>query len=137
MIGLPLLALGIGFYCVDNKLAWITVTDTGVALTTVWIISRASTGFGGPAGWFLTFPPLVYMGTISYCVYILHPFIHNITPRVFEKLHLAIPRYRVVLTIDFSITVAMATASWFLFERHLIKLGRTLTSHKPAQATQR
>jgi peptidoglycan/LPS O-acetylase OafA/YrhL len=129
-VGLPLLTLGIVFYCVDMKLGWITVVDSGVALTTVWIISRAASGFGGPMGWFLTFPPLVYMGTISYCVYILHPFIHNITPLLFSKMHLGIPRYRLQLAIDMSVTVGMATASWYLFERHMIRLGRALTSER-------
>jgi peptidoglycan/LPS O-acetylase OafA/YrhL len=127
-IGLCALTLGIALYCRNSDgVGWITVTDLGVALTTVWIIAKASRGFGGPIGWCLTFPPLIYMGTISYCVYILHPFIHNITPLLFAKLHLGIPRYSVVLLIDFSVTVAMATASWFLFERHLIRLGRSLT----------
>jgi peptidoglycan/LPS O-acetylase OafA/YrhL len=128
--GLPLLALGIIFYCANYELGWITITDLGVGLTAAWLIFGASRGFGGVVGWFLMFPPLIYLGTISYCVYILHPFIHNIVPVLFGKMQIALPRYRVQLAIELSVTVGMATASWYLFERHMIRLGRMLTSER-------
>jgi peptidoglycan/LPS O-acetylase OafA/YrhL len=125
--GVPIFALGIYFYCQDNlHIGWVVLTDLGVALIAGWLIWRASRGIKGPLGWCLEFPPLIFLGTVSYCIYVVHPFIHNITPRMFQMIGLGVPRVRWHLSIDFAATMAIATASWFLFEKRLIRLGRTL-----------
>ena len=41
------------------------------ALAAAWLIGTAAKGFRGPIGWFLTAPPVVYIGRISYGLYVL------------------------------------------------------------------
>lgn len=132
-IGVPLLVLGHALYVNDNEgLGWLVVMDSGVALTTAWLLSRASTGFGGPVGRFLRWGPLIWLGTISYCVYIIHPFVHNVTTYAFEQWGWAEPRLRYKLVMDTALTLVVATASWTCFERPLIRLGRMLAPDRAA-----
>jgi len=149
--GLPILALGLFFYCTrpdsngqDLDIGSIVLIDLGVALTSAWVIYRASSGFGGVVGRFLSCAPLIYMGTVSYCVYIVHPFVHNIVLKLLAKMHIGEASWetqpskdlRVILAIattSFTITMIISTASWFLFERRLVKLGHTLTT-QPVRA---
>jgi peptidoglycan/LPS O-acetylase OafA/YrhL len=138
-VGLPVLALGLLAYNFEFLgghlgLTWTVLTDLGVALATAWLVSRASRGMRGPIGKLLEFRPLAYMGTISYCVYLIHPFVHNLSTALYPRLGFRQPPTFVHLSIDFAATVALATASWFLFERPLVRLGRTLTPD-PAKAS--
>jgi peptidoglycan/LPS O-acetylase OafA/YrhL len=127
-VGVPLFALAMLAYNLDNVgTPYVILIDLGVAMAAAWLISRASRGIGGPVGRFLEFPPLVYMGTISYCVYLIHPFIHNLSGVFFRKTHVPAPGNLVHILLDLAVTVMVATASWYLFERRLVRLGRTLT----------
>jgi peptidoglycan/LPS O-acetylase OafA/YrhL len=128
MAGLPLLVLGFALYIQDNLgIGFVTVLDLGVAITMIWVLARASVGFNGPVGRLLQFQPLIWLGTVSYCVYIIHPFIHNLTPRVMDMLHVPELRLRYHLLISTGVTLAVASLSWVFFERPLVRLGRALT----------
>jgi peptidoglycan/LPS O-acetylase OafA/YrhL len=140
-VGIPVLLLGLLAYNFDDLgghlgLAWTVLTDLGVALSTAWLISRASRGMTGPLGRLLEFRPLAYMGTISYCVYLIHPFVHNASGAIYRRLNVTAPPTFIHVAIDFAVTVGLATASWFWFERPLVRLGRTLTPD-PAKASLR
>jgi peptidoglycan/LPS O-acetylase OafA/YrhL len=125
-LGAPILAAGIALYCAGHlDVGWIAVMDFGVALTAAWLIAGAARGFSGPVGWCLEFPPLIFIGTISYCVYVIHPFVHNLTPRALEWMSIDGLRARWMLAIDLGLTIAVASASWFFFESRLIRLGKT------------
>ena len=43
-----------------------------------WVVLRASTGFRGPIGKLLEIKPLIYLGTISYGIYVYHNFIPSL-----------------------------------------------------------
>jgi peptidoglycan/LPS O-acetylase OafA/YrhL len=126
VVGLPLFVLALALYNANNVgLAWMVVMDMGVGLTTAWVLSRASVGFGGVVGRTLQWSPLLWLGTISYCVYVIHPFIHNLTPHVWERLQWPGLRLRYLVLINTALTLGLATLSWLYFEKPLIRLGRT------------
>jgi peptidoglycan/LPS O-acetylase OafA/YrhL len=99
------------------------------ALLFVWVINRASSGFGGIGAKILELKPLVYTGKISYGIYVYHPFIYFLVPILFSQLN--IDFYRLPRGIQFGllvgITVGMAATSWHFFENPLNSLKNRFT----------
>ena len=79
-----------------------------------WLIGIASTkSFQGFFGKFLNNKVVVYLGKISYGLYVFHFFM----PYISKHIHLPITRISY-----FIITVALASATWFLFEKPINNL---------------
>jgi peptidoglycan/LPS O-acetylase OafA/YrhL len=127
-IGLPV-AL---FLLVQNWQAWDTPSmltvvffHLGLALSYVWLVGRAATGFTGLAGKFLEFAPLVYLGRISYGTYVFHNFLPYALEQYWEMLEwtgpLATLARFLLLT---ACTVALASMSWYCFEKPINNLKR-------------
>jgi peptidoglycan/LPS O-acetylase OafA/YrhL len=109
------------------------------ALACVWIIGRAARGWGGPIGALLDIGPLVYLGKISYGIYILHNFVFFAVPLVMQKTGYPLT-YVLQKTLRFtpdlergswffvvfwtSVTIALAALSWHLFEKPINDLKR-------------
>ncbi|HSZ59220.1 MAG TPA: acyltransferase [Tepidisphaeraceae bacterium] len=90
----------------------------------VWVVARASIGFGG-VGRVLALRPVIFMGKMSYSVYLFHMFVPPILWRVTTKLHIPLPpgvweRFFVYA----SVTLAAGTASWYLIESPINSLKR-------------
>jgi peptidoglycan/LPS O-acetylase OafA/YrhL len=98
--------------------------DSGMALFGVWLIGKASSGFGGMAGKILRLPALVYLGTISYGIYMYHNFVPTAAAMVFNAWDIHPPRRSLLVELYMLITIAVASASWFLLERPLNNLKR-------------
>jgi peptidoglycan/LPS O-acetylase OafA/YrhL len=103
----------------------VTVGPFGEALMFCWLIDRAARGFGGAGGRILEFGPLVYLGTITYGIYIFH----NLVPVVFDAIAGALgvsysdqgfPNF-VVTGVT---TIAIAALSWHVFEAPINRLKR-------------
>ena len=108
--------------------------DSAMALFFTWLVAGAAVGFTGLAARVLTWRPLLYVGTISYGVYVYHNYLWFIPHekvnaalapgmagslnRWFagEGLGLLIPRVLV--------TIAVAALSWKFFEKPLNDLKR-------------
>ncbi len=89
---------------------------TGSALVFGWVINRAAGRDTGPAGWLLECRPIVYLGTISYGMYVYQNFIiwgWFTTSRGLGQF----------LSV-FVITAAVAAVSWHFFEKPLNNLKR-------------
>jgi peptidoglycan/LPS O-acetylase OafA/YrhL len=56
--------------------------DTAWAVLGAWVIDRAAGGVGGAVGRVLSFRPLVYLGRISYGVYLIHLFVPDLLYRL-------------------------------------------------------
>jgi peptidoglycan/LPS O-acetylase OafA/YrhL len=130
-LGLPLLAIDL----TANTLAlerWSNsmldfqhvLQDTAFALVSVWLVARASEGFRGVAGRALSLSPLVYLGTISYGIYLYHYFaIWGFNSR-FGWTRGIYPNQAIYFLVLTSATVALASVSWFVLERPVNNLKR-------------
>jgi peptidoglycan/LPS O-acetylase OafA/YrhL len=90
--------------------------DLGAALLAGWLVLRASTGFRGPIGTLLEIKPLIYLGTISYGIYVYHNFIPYLI-----KLPFAWPLNSL---LEGGIAISVAALSWHFFEGPINNLKR-------------
>ncbi len=108
-----------------------------VLLVFVWLIERAAVGFRGPVARVLENRVLVWLGTISYGLYILHNFAPTILWSVVRTLDLprwlarSLPTRIVLLTL---ITVALAWVSWQIMEQP-IQSWKRLFPYRRRKAT--
>lgn len=119
MAGLMILAFGS---------ASANLAQTFYAISFASIIAAAHRGIGGIAGLILKSPVLVSLGTISYGIYVYHVF----APRAVEMalrafnapmvMHSDVPLF----VLSASVTLLIATLSWWLMERPVLALG-----HRP------
>ena len=87
------------------------------------LIHKAAVGFKGAPGRLLLWKPLLYLGQISYGLYIFHKFISAVVPRAFEVLKLPFPQEPISQALLLiTINIIVASASWFLFERPINRL---------------
>lgn len=105
--------------------SWImTVTDALTAFGVVWLTVR---GWRGPMGWLMNSRPLVYLGRISYGLYILHPFMPEIVVRLLHALRLpSVARLGPLslLILNLTALIAACSLSWHFFEKKLNDLKR-------------
>ena len=90
------------------------------------IIAAASVGYRGWVGKVLELAPLVYLGRISYGLYVYHFNVSGaLREKVFPPLGLTMPESPVLRFLLFTITsIAIASISWYLIESRIIGLKR-------------
>ena len=89
----------------------------------MWLVHRASRGFTGWTGRLLRARPLLYLGKISYGVYLLHVLVTmTVEPKLGSYLpmvgHAGVPLFIAVMLI----TVGTASLSWKFFEQPINSL---------------
>jgi peptidoglycan/LPS O-acetylase OafA/YrhL len=99
--------------------------DTAWACISLWIIDRAAQRVGGRMGRFLEWPPLMYLGRISYGVYLIHLFVPTAMYQLTSRVGLPYPATRPVQFLAWSaITIGLAALSWHFVERPINGLKR-------------
>jgi peptidoglycan/LPS O-acetylase OafA/YrhL len=103
----------------------IAIKGTLLACVFGWMVIRAATGFEGVAGRILASGPVVYLGRISYGVYLTHGFAGAIAATLFALFGFAWPapepwRFVILCTV----TVGAAALSWHLMEQPVNGLKR-------------
>jgi peptidoglycan/LPS O-acetylase OafA/YrhL len=99
--------------------------DTAAAAFFAWLIYTASRGFSGITGRILAAAPLVFIGKISYGVYVYHPYVPAVTSRVARRFGIVLPTEGWVAALFYaSLTVVVATVSWYAFERPINRLKK-------------
>ena len=137
-VGIPILAATLALDQVDSRLpewpGWVVVGDLGAALVFVWLIDWAARGVGGRAGRVLNNRALLYLGRISYGIYVLHIFAQYALRDLFAAgdLHALLPG-PVRLVVYFAGTVALAALSWHAFESPINNLKRRFKYVDPAR----
>ena len=99
--------------------------ETLLAMIFAWLVAGASRGFVGWARIGLQARPIVYLGKISYGVYVYHLLMLYVVPFLFQKLGIALPDDEVARFLLYSgITIAVASVSWVAFEAPINRLKR-------------
>jgi peptidoglycan/LPS O-acetylase OafA/YrhL len=124
-LGGPLLVLALGWHFPPRSVAdRIGIMNVAMPLLCMPLISRAAEGFTGIPGVLLTRRPLLYIGKISYGIYIYHvpvAYLMNLKgSNWLKQVPLPIP-YPLVLLIA---TVTLAAISWHFFESPINRLKR-------------
>jgi peptidoglycan/LPS O-acetylase OafA/YrhL len=133
----------ISFSSLDGKNRFNVVSMVGMRflfnVMSFWILGRAVIfGYKNYFGKILEWRPVVYLGRISYGIYLYHLFIppfvrivlnHFKVQANFESDHLWI-----FVLIYISITVIIASASWFLLEKPLNQLKKYFNYNKKSKS---
>jgi peptidoglycan/LPS O-acetylase OafA/YrhL len=102
--------------------------DLAIALTGVWLVAKAARGIAGPVGRLLSSPPVRYLGTISYGIYVYHLLLPDLLPRVARRLgHPDLLAPLGDQTLPFlafygGASVLVAAVSWHAFEAPINRL---------------
>jgi peptidoglycan/LPS O-acetylase OafA/YrhL len=106
--------------------------DLFVAMIFCWLVGSASQGFKGIVGSFLEFKPLVYLGKISYGIYVYHGFGPFLLLFIFGQFGMEYHKtgllsFVLVTTFPFVI----ASLSWHLLELPINNLKRYFEYSRP------
>jgi len=127
------LLLGVGVLAIfmllratnHGRIIGYSIFDIGVALIAGWVVWRASIGIRGPIGKLLEVEPLLYLGTISYGIYIYHNFIHYLLDRPeITKMLVLLHAGLLSNLLICATTIFVAAISWHCFERPINNLKR-------------
>jgi peptidoglycan/LPS O-acetylase OafA/YrhL len=105
--------------------AYVVLSDTAASLVFCWLVGTASRGFRGAFGSVLDWSPIIYLGKISYGIYIFH----NIVPFIFAAIAVRIGvNYEDAGIVNFILTslatFGIAALSWRCFEGPINGLKR-------------
>jgi peptidoglycan/LPS O-acetylase OafA/YrhL len=120
----PLIGLVLAVVVSYQKWWSMVLFDTGMAMFFGWLIYRASSGFKGIAGRVLGASPLVFIGRISYGIYVYHPLVPAAVSTLAAAIGFSLPGgvWRKIILIG--LTLLVSTASWYSFERPITNLKR-------------
>ena len=96
------------------------MTDVWQSLLFVWLVHSAARGIHGPMGTVLAWRPLVYIGTVSYGIYLFHIFVvpaaKIIEGNIGVNLPIPPPGFGPFVVVAVT-SIAAAALSWTVFER--------------------
>jgi peptidoglycan/LPS O-acetylase OafA/YrhL len=98
-----------------------TLLCLGISLLFVVLIEKTARGFTGKAKSVMENPALIYVGKISYGLYVYHNFMLAIVLYYLLQ-RTTIPDYRLVAILATAATFSAAIVSWHLIERPLAQL---------------
>ncbi len=91
--------------------------QTAILLCLVWVVQKTSRGFTGVIGALLENKTLIFLGRISYGLYLIHSFAPSICYRLTSELGLPFLSHGLIgVLVRVLITVCLAVMSWLLFE---------------------
>jgi peptidoglycan/LPS O-acetylase OafA/YrhL len=105
--------------------------DLATALGAVWLVGAATRGFGGLAGRVLSNRVPVYLGRISYGVYLFHPLVKWAVFELVPEDAAWIEEPVLTVPVLVALTVAVAALSWHFLEAPLVRLKSRL-AYAPA-----
>ncbi|GJL55962.1 MAG: acyltransferase [Nitrospirales bacterium] len=128
----PLLMNERYFYVVDTTL---------LSIAFVWLVEGAAKGFRRPVGALMNWKPLLYIGQISYGIYLYHLFIPWV---LYEFGGFSQPAHVLINTLLLmTSTILLASLSWHFFERPVMSLKKyfspsgAIPAHKEPHSTPR
>lgn len=100
----------------------ITVNSLGYALVFAWLVGRAAEGFEGMTGRVMTSKPLLWIGAISYGIYVYHYILRTYAMTLEGLPTLPSPLLRAAVLG--SLSILLAAVSFYVYERPLNQLRR-------------
>lgn len=102
------------------------IEGTGVGISALLLIAHCTAPGDSYFRKFLRFPPFVYIGVISYGIYLLHNYSHWFGPSLLRRLtgHNYFENNWAHVAWLTSVSLAAAGLSWHIFERPLAHIGR-------------
>ena len=121
--------------------------ELSASLTFVWLVFRAAQGINGTAGTALSWNPLLYIGRISYGLYLYHGLVVDLFKWVMQRMHVPLTSWDVpqlvfdiagrvsgahatkvtgliMVLIYFACSILVASVSWFAWEKPLTGFRR-------------
>ena len=95
----------------------------GTALCWVYLVGSAANGFSGVAGGIMENPILIYVGKISYGLYVYHLFIPDAVTYIVRRFEIPMPVYG-WLPVYIFVTFAISALSWQFFEKPINDLRK-------------
>jgi len=112
-VGALLLFANVGWQSATFSI-WATFLTS---LPFAWIVWRSSSGFSGLLGGFLSSRPMVYLGRISYGIYVIHAFVPTLLIKMGVNpsgLPQGVEAWFLLIVIT---SISIASVSWFVLER--------------------
>jgi len=126
LFAMPLVAfgcfyLGRALMTLPEGNIWLGLTESVDAVFLAWVLAVSVRGMNGRYARLLSWAPLVYLGKISYGIYVYHVFIiilisPLLVPFGMSEDHNAFGRIAVLLAL----TLAVSSLSWFYLEQPLL-----------------
>jgi peptidoglycan/LPS O-acetylase OafA/YrhL len=132
LLAMPLAAfacffLGRALMTLPENNIFLALTESVDAVFLAWALSAAVVGFKGHYARLLGWKPLVYLGRISYGIYVYHVFVIIIVSPMLMRIgvtedHLALARIAILLVV----TIALAALSWHYLEQPFLTWKKAL-----------
>jgi peptidoglycan/LPS O-acetylase OafA/YrhL len=103
-----------------------------LSLLFVVLIDRASRGFKGKLKLLLEWPPVLYVGRISYGLYVYHLFAFAAVVAFCHMRWGGTPHYLIVAAVSTVLTFLTSIVSWHLIERPITDLKNRFSFGRPA-----
>jgi peptidoglycan/LPS O-acetylase OafA/YrhL len=137
-MGIAVPVIGLGLWAV--LAFWVgggwemVLADTASAIFFGWLIYSAAKGFSGITGRILSAAPLVYIGRISYGVYVYHPLVPGVAQSIAPRLGILLPDgVWASFFLYTGLTLLVSTISWYVMERPINDLKRRFAYAPPKE----
>jgi peptidoglycan/LPS O-acetylase OafA/YrhL len=129
----------VGIPHIDDSIAvflGVALAPLSASMFFFWLIDRAARGFKGLIGVTLEFPPLVYLGKISYGIYVYHLLVNHVLDQLFTYLGSPLLDWVwIKFLIKTVATITVAVVSWQFLEKPINALKRNFGYKKEELST--
>ena len=123
LIAAALTAALFGHLLGDGTWAYVGVLLGLANLPMLWLVRGASGGFAGPLGMVLSAGPVVYLGRISYGIYLYHLFVWRLCAAALHRVGIAFPNGSILwFLVGSLVVVALSAVSWHALEQPFNRL---------------
>jgi len=110
---------------------WLGFTETVDAIFLAWLLIVSLSGIKNRYSRMLSWKPLVYLGRISYGIYVYHVFVIILISPLLLSFGLSENHYALIrLAILVSLTLIMASLSWHFMEKPFLAWKSSLSLHR-------